>query len=184
MHCILSGGGLTPNRKLRCFKEKFFLPVYVLRDLFKGKYLAGLDQLFQQGELLFSAPCEKLRNSYEWKEFRDSLYKIDWCPYIHDICICPVCGRCNMKLIVQVIPSDEAAVMEISIIDNGIGFESIPEIQNVQPSEQDAHTLVGLRNLDKRLELLFGPDACLRIDSIPEKCTTISFKVPIRTEEG
>lgn len=86
------------------------------------------------------------------------------------------------KLIVQVIPSDEA-VMEISIIDNGIGLESIPEIQNIQPSGQDTHTHVGLRNLDKRLELLFGPDARLRIDSVPKKCTTISFKIPIRTEE-
>lgn len=60
----------------------------------------------------------------------------------------------------------------------------IPEIQNIQPSGQDTHTHVGLRNLDKRLELLFGPDARLRIDSVPEKCTTISFKIPIRTEEG
>lgn len=82
MHCIISGGGLTPDRKIRHSKEKFFLPVHVLRDLFKGKYLAGLDQLYQQQGLQFSASCEKLRNSYEWAAFRDSLYKIDWCPYI------------------------------------------------------------------------------------------------------
>lgn len=84
MHCIISGGGLTPDRKIRHSKEKFFLPVHVLRDLFKGKYLAGLDQLFQQQGLQFSASCEKLRNSYEWAAFRDSLYKIDWCPYIKE----------------------------------------------------------------------------------------------------
>ena len=84
MHCILSGGGLTPDHKIRHSKETFFLPVHVLRDLFKGKYLAGLDQLYQHKELLFSASCEKLRNSYEWKELRDSLYKKDWCPYIKE----------------------------------------------------------------------------------------------------
>lgn len=84
MHCIISGGGLTPDRKIRHSREKFFLPVHVLRDLFKGKYLAGLDQLFQQKELLFSASCEKLRNSYEWRALRDSLYKKDWCPYIKE----------------------------------------------------------------------------------------------------
>lgn len=84
MHCILSGGGLTPDHKIRHSKETFFLPVHVLRDLFKGKYLAGLDQLYQHKELLFSASCEKPRNSYEWKELRDSLYKKDWCPYIKE----------------------------------------------------------------------------------------------------
>lgn len=84
MHCILSGGGLTPDHKIRHSKETFFLPVHVLRDLFKGKYLAGLDQLYQHKELLFSASCKKPRNSYEWKELRDSLYKKDWCPYIKE----------------------------------------------------------------------------------------------------
>ena len=86
------------------------------------------------------------------------------------------------RLIVQVIPSD-GRLMEISIIDNGIGFDPIPDIRNIRPSGADAHTHVGLCNLDKRLELLFGPDARLRIDSIPEKCTTISFQIPIRTKE-
>ena len=73
--------------------------------------------------------------------------------------------------------------MEISIIDNGIGFDPIPDIRDIRPSGADAHTHVGLCNLDKRLELLFGPDARLRIDSIPKKCTTISFQIPIRTKE-
>lgn len=86
------------------------------------------------------------------------------------------------KLIVQVIPSDNR-MMEISIIDNGIGFERIPDVRNIRPSGEDSHTHVGLCNLDKRLELLFGPDACLRIGSVPETCTTISFRIPIRTEQ-
>lgn len=85
------------------------------------------------------------------------------------------------KLVIQAIPTDNNA-LEISIIDNGIGFEHIPDIQNIRPSEYDSHTHVGLRNLDKRLELLYGSDARLRIDSIPEKCTAISFKIPICTE--
>ena len=84
MHCILSGGGLTPERKIRYSKEKFFLPVYVMRDLFKGKYLAGLDQPYRQKELLFSASCEELRNSYECGELRDRLLFKDWCPYIKE----------------------------------------------------------------------------------------------------
>ena len=84
MHCIVSGGGLTPDHKIRKVKKNFFLRVEVLRDKFKGKFLAGLQSFFQNSRLFFSASCERLRNSYEWAEFRDSLYQKDWCPYIKE----------------------------------------------------------------------------------------------------
>lgn len=84
MHCIVSGGGLAPDHKIRKGKNKFFIPVKVLRDKFKGKFLAGLEQLCQAGQLAFSSSCEKLRNSYAWSAFRDSLYGRDWCPYIKE----------------------------------------------------------------------------------------------------
>lgn len=83
MHCIVSGGGLTADHKLRKGKKNFFIRVEVLRDKFKGKFLAGLQFFFQNGKLDFSF-CRELRNSYEWAEFRDSLYKKNWCPYIKE----------------------------------------------------------------------------------------------------
>ena len=64
MHCIVSGGGITTDHKLRRSKGNFFIPVKVLRDKFKGKYLSFLDSYYQNGELSFSASCEKYRNSY------------------------------------------------------------------------------------------------------------------------
>ena len=84
MHCIISGGGLTPDRRIRKSKGHFFIPVMVLRDKFKGCCLATLDSLYQSGELVFSSSCEKLRNSYEWSAFRNALYEKDWCPYIKE----------------------------------------------------------------------------------------------------
>lgn len=84
MHCIVSGGGLTHDRKIRRSKSRFFIPVGVLRDKFKGKYLSLLDSLYQKGKIVFSSSCEKLRNSYEWKEFKNNLYDKDWCPYIKE----------------------------------------------------------------------------------------------------
>ncbi|MCA5578560.1 IS91 family transposase [Enterocloster clostridioformis] len=84
MHCIVSGGGLTPDHKIRKAKDRFFIPVKVLRDKFKGKYLACLDSLYKNGRLNVSSSCEKLRNSYEWSAFRDALYEKDWCPYIKE----------------------------------------------------------------------------------------------------
>ena len=84
MHCIISGGGLTPDRRIRKSKGHFFIPVMVLRDKFKGCCLAALDSLYQSGELVFSSSCEKLRNSYEWSAVRNALYEKDWCPYIKE----------------------------------------------------------------------------------------------------
>ena len=84
MHCIVSGGGLTSDHKIRTVKKNFFVRVEALRDKFKGKFLAGLQSFFRDSQLFFPASCEKLRNSYHWAEFRDSLYRKDWCPYIKE----------------------------------------------------------------------------------------------------
>lgn len=82
MHCIISGGGLTSDKKIRRSSDKFFIPVHVLRDKFKGKYLHFLNSYYQSGMLDFSDSCRELRNSYSWKDFKDSLYQKDWCPFI------------------------------------------------------------------------------------------------------
>ncbi|MDO4553048.1 MAG: IS91 family transposase [Bacillota bacterium] len=84
MHCIISGGGLTPDRKIRKSKGRFFIPVKVLRDKFKGKFLSCLNLCHQKGLLTFSSACSRLRNSYEWNEWKSSLYEKDWCPYIKE----------------------------------------------------------------------------------------------------
>lgn len=84
MHCIISGGGLTRDHKVRKSSRKFFLPVRVLRDKFKGKYLALLNSLYGKGSLVLSSSCEALRNVENWKEWRNRLYEKDWCPYIKE----------------------------------------------------------------------------------------------------
>lgn len=84
MHCIVSGGGLTKDGRIRRSKGKFFIPVPVLRDKFQGKYLALLDAYHKAGKLNFSVSCENLRNSYEWNEFKNNLYNKEWCPYIKE----------------------------------------------------------------------------------------------------
>lgn len=84
MHCIVSGGGLTKDGRIRSSKSKFFIPVRVLRDKFKGNYMAHLSSLYESGPLTFSSSCEKLRNPYSWKEWKNKLYEIDWCPYVKE----------------------------------------------------------------------------------------------------
>ena len=84
MHCIVSGGGLTKDGKIRRSSKNFFIRTEVLRDKFKGKYMAHLSSLYESSSLTFSSSCEKLRNSYYWKEWKNSLYETDWCPYIKE----------------------------------------------------------------------------------------------------
>lgn len=81
MHCIVSGGGITKDGKIRKSSKNFFIRTEVLRDKFKGKYMAHLSSLYENGSLHFSSSCEKLRNSYEWKELKNKLYEMDWCSY-------------------------------------------------------------------------------------------------------
>ena len=84
MHCIISGGGLTKAKQLQISKGNFFIPVEVLRDKFKGKYLHFLDNYYQNQKLTFSSSYKELRNSYEWKDFKNKLYEKDWCPFIKE----------------------------------------------------------------------------------------------------
>lgn len=84
MHCIISGGGLTPDHRIRKTQSGFFIPVRVLRDKFKGKFLAGLQAFYEEGALNLSSSCTVFRNSYQWSGFRNHLYEKDWCPYIKE----------------------------------------------------------------------------------------------------
>lgn len=84
IHCIVSGGGISPEHKLRRSKGKFFIPVHVLRDKFKGKFLYHLHDLFLKRKLAFSSSCSSFSETDTWLSFKDSLYKIDWCPYIKE----------------------------------------------------------------------------------------------------
>lgn len=84
IHCVISGGGLTRDKKLKVSGKSFFIPVKAMGRLFKGKFLAELKLLYQQDKLVIPASCKELLSISAWKEFVDSLYSIDWCPYIKE----------------------------------------------------------------------------------------------------
>jgi hypothetical protein len=83
IHCIVSGGGLTSDQKLKSCGNGFFLPVKVMASVFRGKLLSHLDSYHKSGRLSFSS-CKKLKNSYEWNESKDKLYQKNWCPDIRE----------------------------------------------------------------------------------------------------
>lgn len=84
IHCIVTGGGLTKDYRLKTSSDSFFIPVKVLGSKFRGKFLAYLNSYQRQGRLVLASSCEELRNSYAWTQYRDRLYKKEWCPYIKE----------------------------------------------------------------------------------------------------
>ena len=61
LHCLVPAGGLCPEgiRWIAC-RAGFFLPVRVLGALFRGKYLAFLEQSHRQGRLAFHGQLRPL----------------------------------------------------------------------------------------------------------------------------
>lgn len=77
----------------------------------------------------------------------------------------------------------EDGFVRFSVRDDGVGFADIPDLESIQPSSKDSHTHIGLRNLDRRLYLLYGDVAHLQIISAPDVGTEVSFRIPLPEEE-
>src|SRR5262250_3451026 len=61
VHCVVPAGGLSPHhvRWVRS-PSRFFLPIRVLRRVFRGKFVAALKSAFQQGQLHLSGELARL----------------------------------------------------------------------------------------------------------------------------
>lgn len=79
VHCVVTGGGLSSDgSRWIAAREKYLLPVKVLGKLFRGKFLAALDQAYRDGELDLAGSTAERSDPEAWHRFKDSLYKKDW----------------------------------------------------------------------------------------------------------
>lgn len=81
IHTILLGGGLTPKNEWKDNGTEFFLPIWVISKVFRGKYMDELKNLWNTNQLEFHGTAEKYRNYYAFKELIDSCYDTEWIPY-------------------------------------------------------------------------------------------------------
>ena len=81
IHSIVLGGGLDPENHWKDNGEDFFLPIRVISRLFRGKYLAELKQLWEDGKLEFHGSAEPYQNHHTFKELLDTCYSKEWVPY-------------------------------------------------------------------------------------------------------
>ncbi len=85
MHCIVSGAGLTSDHKIRKGKKKTSFSGWKSCEISsRVNFSQACSHSFKTDSCIFQLPVKKLRNSYEWSEFRNSLYQKDWCPYVKE----------------------------------------------------------------------------------------------------
>lgn len=75
--------------------------------------------------------------------------------------------------------TDEDSCIKIIVEDNGVGFDVEPSLEAIKPSGGE-RTHIGLKNLNRRLALLYGNDCKLHISSTPNISTRISYTIPKR----
>jgi hypothetical protein len=90
VHCVVTGGGLAcdargtalPERCWRACRPGFFLPVGVLKALFRGKFLAGLQEAQRRGELHWHGQLATLADPGCFADWLAPLYQCDWVVHI------------------------------------------------------------------------------------------------------
>jgi hypothetical protein len=82
LHCVVTGGGLSSDgQRWVAGREDYFLPVRVLGQLFRGKFLAGLKAAYQAGEFTLAGSVEALRDSSQFRQLLGTLYRQRWVVY-------------------------------------------------------------------------------------------------------
>jgi hypothetical protein len=81
-HYIVPAGGLAPDgaRWIRA-SERFFLPVKALSPVFRGKFTAGLHDLYKRGKIQFHGSLTKIAEEASFSRFLEPLRHKDWVVY-------------------------------------------------------------------------------------------------------
>ena len=82
VHSVVTGGGLAPDEsRWIAGRDDFFLPVRILRRVFRGKFLAGLRAAFQRGQLRFPGKLAVLGDSGQFNRLLSETVRTDWFVY-------------------------------------------------------------------------------------------------------
>jgi hypothetical protein len=82
VHSIVTGGGLSPDgERWIGTRPHFLFPVRVIAALFRGKFLAGLREAHQRGELLLIGPAADLADLTRFERLCSKLHKKRWVVY-------------------------------------------------------------------------------------------------------
>lgn len=75
IHCVIPGGGLSPDDKWVACRKGFFLPVRVLSRVFRGKFIDGLKRARGKGQLVGAG------DDRQFDQLLNASVKHDWVVY-------------------------------------------------------------------------------------------------------
>jgi hypothetical protein len=82
VHCVVPAGGLAVDSSgWVAASPRFFLPVRVLSRVFRGKFTAGLKQLFLQNKLQFHGSLQELVRPERFRPFLRQIFTHEWVVY-------------------------------------------------------------------------------------------------------
>lgn len=82
LHTMVPAGGWSAmNGYWKNSSKKFFLPVKVVSRLFRGKFLAGLKNAYENKQLKFAGSLKELKSRSAFNQFLQGLYQKDWVVY-------------------------------------------------------------------------------------------------------
>jgi hypothetical protein len=82
VHCVVTGGGLSPDgTQWRACPRRFLFAVKARGTVFRGKYLAGLERLRTQQQLTFAGESAAWAEDAPWNSLRQHLYAKPWVVY-------------------------------------------------------------------------------------------------------
>jgi hypothetical protein len=84
VHCVVPGGGLSPDhqRWISTNHPRFLLPIAVLHDVFRVKFLAGLRHLYRKNQLDCRGPAADFDDPAWFQQLIAKLGKKDWYVYV------------------------------------------------------------------------------------------------------
>jgi hypothetical protein len=87
-HCVVTGGGISPDRshwipcqRSRRRKKLFFLPVEILSEVFRGKFIELLKRAFSSGQLEFHGQLAFLAQPTAFEHCLNVSVREDWVVY-------------------------------------------------------------------------------------------------------
>jgi len=81
LHCVVPGGGISPDGDWIACRPGFFLPVRVLSHLFRRLFLEELDKVYRTDALQFHSTLAHLADPTAFADFLRPLQEAEWVVY-------------------------------------------------------------------------------------------------------
>lgn len=81
VHCVVTGGGLSPEDQWIASDPRFFLSVQVLSQLFRRLFLEALELAYQRGELEFHGSLHHLSEKQAFERHLQPARHVKWVVY-------------------------------------------------------------------------------------------------------